>query len=118
LAVTAAHKDESSHVLEAALDAPRSLDWVDPRVWRRQMHLAQIGHRLSLDGALRKALGDRAKRRLRESQPLGSYRTVGIYWPVRGEIDVRDVAIEHLEAGGQVGLPVVVQESAPVEFWS
>jgi 5-formyltetrahydrofolate cyclo-ligase len=37
---------------------------------------------------------------------------------VRGEIDVRDLAHEHLKKGGRVGLPVVVTRSAPVEFWS
>jgi 5-formyltetrahydrofolate cyclo-ligase len=82
------------------------------------MRPALIGDRLSLDGALRRALGDRAKQHLRKSQPLRGYRTLGIYWPVRGEIDVRDLAIEHLQGGGEVALPVVVQKSAPVEFWS
>jgi len=115
---TAASQRENIHVLEETPGQPRSLDWVDIQQWRRQTRLALIGHRLSLDGTLRGALGDRAKQRLRESQPLGGYRILGIYWPVRGEIDVRDLAIEHLENGGRVGLPVVVQKSAPVEFWS
>jgi len=35
----------------------------------------------------------------------------------RGEFDVRDIARQHLASGGQVALPVVVQKSAPVEFW-
>jgi 5-formyltetrahydrofolate cyclo-ligase len=42
---------------------------------------------------------------------------LGIYWPFRGEIDVRDVAHQHIEAGGIVALPVVVEKSAPVQFW-
>jgi len=104
-------------VLDEAAGQPRSLEWADVREWRRQMRLALIGHRLSLDGALRTTQGERAKGRLRASGHLRGHRTLGIYWPVRGEIDVRDLAIEHLEDGGQVGLPVVVQKSAPVEFW-
>jgi len=115
---TVASRRENTYVLEDAPAQPRSLDWVDIQAWRREMRLALIGHRLSLDGALRRALGDRAKERLRQGQPLRGYRTLGIYWPVRGEIDVRDLGIEHLEGGGRVGLPVVVQKSAPVEFWS
>jgi len=35
----------------------------------------------------------------------------------RGLNAVRDIARRHIEAGGVVGLPVVVEESAPVEFW-
>ena len=42
---------------------------------------------------------------------------LGIYWPFRGEIDVRDVGHQHIEAGGVVALPVVVEKNAPVEFW-
>ena len=82
------------------------------------MRQALIGQRLSRDTALRKAQGKRATHRLVESVDLRSFDTLGIYWPVRGEIDVRELAIEHLSRGGRVALPVVVTKSAPVEFWS
>ena len=49
---------------------------------------------------------------------LSAFGTLGIYWPIRGEIDVRDLALSHLRRGGRVALPVVVQRGAPVEFWS
>jgi 5-formyltetrahydrofolate cyclo-ligase len=42
---------------------------------------------------------------------------VGIYWPFRGEIDVRDIAERHIQRGGIVALPVVVGKDMPVEFW-
>ena len=54
-------------------------------------------------------LAARVKARLRERVDLAAYSTIGIYWPVRGEIDVRDLALEHLRRGGRVGLPVVVR---------
>ncbi len=82
------------------------------------MRQALIGGRLSLDGDLRRERGARAKQRLIETVELRKFATLGVYWPVRGEIDVRDLAIEHLSRGGRVALPVVVRESAPVEFWS
>jgi 5-formyltetrahydrofolate cyclo-ligase len=63
------------------------------------------------------AAGERMKDRLRASKRLPGYETLGIYWPIRGEIDVRDLAAEHVEAGGRVALPVVVEKGAPVEFW-
>jgi 5-formyltetrahydrofolate cyclo-ligase len=97
--------------------APPSQDWADIRHWRVQMRQALIGDRMSLEAELRKAQGERARRRLTESVDLRQFRTLGIYWPVRGEIDVRELAIEHLKNGGRVGLPVVVTQSAPVEFW-
>lgn len=45
------------------------------------------------------------------------YPVLGIYSPIRGEVDVREIAHRHIAAGGQVALPVVVKKAAPVEFW-
>ena len=98
--------------------APRSPDWSEVRHWRVETRKALIGQRLALDGAVRKALGERARQRLTESVELGRFETLGLYWPVRGEIDLRDLAAEHLRKGGRVALPVVVAKLAPVEFWS
>jgi 5-formyltetrahydrofolate cyclo-ligase len=97
---------------------PRSSDWTEVRHWRVEIRKALIGGRLALDAGVRKALGAEAKQRLTESVELRRFETLGVYWPVRGEIDVRDLALEHLKQGGRVGLPVVVMKSAPVEFWS
>lgn len=88
------------------------------RHWRVLMRRALIGRRMALDAAVRKAQGERARQRLLERVPLRDYPTLGVYWPVRGEIDVRDLAITHLGNGGRVGLPVVVDTAGPVEFWS
>jgi 5-formyltetrahydrofolate cyclo-ligase len=97
---------------------PQSPDWSEVRPWRVAMRKALIGRRLALESAVRRAEGERAMERLIESVELGRFGTLGVYWPVRGEIDVRDVAIAHLKKGGRVALPVVVTKSAPVEFWS
>lgn len=97
---------------------PRSLDWIEIRPWRVQMRQLLIGRRMALDGAVRREQGERAKRQLLAAVDLRRFATLGIYWPVRGEIDVRDLAVEHLKNGGRVALPVVVTKSAPVEFWS
>jgi 5-formyltetrahydrofolate cyclo-ligase len=54
---------------------------------------------------------------LLEAVDLGAHRVLGFYWPIRGELDLRDVARRHVEAGGIAALPVVVERNAPVEFW-
>ena len=54
---------------------------------------------------------------LRSAIDVGRFPVLGLYWPIRGEIDLREFARRHVEAGGTVGLPVVVQDAAPVEFW-
>jgi 5-formyltetrahydrofolate cyclo-ligase len=98
--------------------APAGADWVQVRPWRVQMRKFLIGERLKRAPAERAAEGERVKLGLRELVDLTAYPVIGIYWPVRGEIDVRDLGLEHLHLGGRVGLPVVVQPGAPVEFWS
>ena len=101
-----------------ALPAPLSSSWNDVRAWRRQMRERLLARRVALAVETRRDCGERAKRRLCQSIDLSQYRTLGIYWPIRGEVNVRDLARVHLERGGQVGLPVVVTRAAPVEFWS
>jgi 5-formyltetrahydrofolate cyclo-ligase len=105
-------------VLKDTPAAPQSAQWIDVRPWRVQMRQALIGQRLALEAPRRAAQGEQAKRRLLASVDLRRFQTLGIYWPVRGEIDVRDLAIAHLQAGGRVALPVVVRQAAAVEFWS
>jgi 5-formyltetrahydrofolate cyclo-ligase len=66
--------------------------------------------------ALRSA-SDEACARLARAVDLGAYRVLGFCWPFRGEFDVRGIAKDHVAAGGEVALPVIVAKSAPVEFW-
>jgi 5-formyltetrahydrofolate cyclo-ligase len=76
-----------------------------------------IQERLSCGRTTRQQRSDKAKRRLVESVDLSRYRTLGLYSPMRGEIDVLDLAADHIARGGSLGLPVVVEKGAPVEFW-
>jgi 5-formyltetrahydrofolate cyclo-ligase len=104
----------SLHEVER-LAPPKSASWGDVKAWRKQQREVLIKARPQ----------DPNERRLRSAPILeqlsAELRTtpavLGIYWPFRGEIDVRDVAHRHIEAGGVVALPVVVEKNAPVEFW-
>jgi len=96
------------------LSPPRSTSWEDIKAWRKQQREALIKARVQ----------DPNERRLRSAPildqlaaELAGARIVGIYWPFRGEIDVRDLAHRHIEAGGIAALPVVVEKNAAVEFW-
>jgi 5-formyltetrahydrofolate cyclo-ligase len=98
--------------------APESERWEDVRVWRREVRALFISERLATASHVRRAQGEQAKSRLLQEVDLQQYETIGMYFPIRGEIDVRDIARKHVEAGGRVGLPVVVTRGQPVEFWS
>lgn len=101
------------------LSPPKSADWEDVKAWRKQQR----------DMLIKARPQDANERRLRSAPILEQLSAelraisavprlvLGIYWPFRGEIDVRDVAHRHIEAGGIVALPVVVEKNAPVQFW-
>jgi 5-formyltetrahydrofolate cyclo-ligase len=92
-------------------------DWPAVKAWRAPTRAALLARRTALELKSRQARGARAKERLCAEIDLAPYRVLGIYWPIRAEIDVRDIAIRHIEAGGVAALPVIVHKNAPVEFW-
>jgi 5,10-methenyltetrahydrofolate synthetase len=98
--------------------APQSDHWDDVRAWRRELRPLLISDRLATASHIRRAHGEQAKSRLLKEIELQQYETIGMYFPIRGEIDIRDVARKHVEGGGRVGLPVVVTRGEPVEFWN
>lgn len=94
-----------------------SASWEEIRRWRKLVREDQLQRRTALAPALRHEIGARARQRLVAAIDLRAYPILGICWAIRGEIDVRRIAERHIEAGGLVALPVVVQKAAPVEFW-
>ena len=92
-------------------------DWPSVKAWRAPTRTALLARRAALELKTRQERGARAKERLCADIDLKPYRVLGIYWPIRAEIDVRDIAIRHIEAGGIAALPVIVHKNAPVEFW-
>jgi 5-formyltetrahydrofolate cyclo-ligase len=104
------------HELDEA-DSTGMESWAEVRAWRKQTRESLIAGRLALTVSTRLAKGERAKQNMLAAVDLKQYPVLGVYWPMRGEIDVRDIARRHIDAGGMVGLPVVVEKAAPVEFW-
>ena len=116
------------------LAPPKSTSEEDVRAWRklqrdalikarpqdpneRQLRSAPILEQLTAElNALRSATRDRALHAVSGASPARPL-VLGIYWPFRGEIDVRKLAHQHIEAGGIAALPVVIEKNAPVEFW-
>jgi len=96
---------------------PASVEWPDIRSWRVHARRLLVKERLSRDRELHERLGKEATNRLLESVDLSRYQTLGVYAPIRGEIDIHDVAAEHIARGGCLALPVVIEKGSPVEFW-
>lgn len=91
--------------------------WGEIKAWRKATRLELIARRMARDPAERKRLSTPLIDSLQQRIDVERFPVLGIYWPIRGEIDLREFARRHIQAGGIVGLPVVVQDAAPVEFW-
>ena len=96
---------------------PPSREWSDIRSWRVHTRRLLTKARLSRDPALHEQMARQAIGRLLQAVDLSRYETLGVYCAMRGEINILDVAAEHIARGGRVAVPVVVEKAAPVEFW-
>ena len=110
-------RDYSSPVCYAAEADAAPSTWSDVKAWRKTQRTALIGQRMARAPEDRKRLSEPVLEYLKSAIDVTRYPVLGVYWPIRGEIDLREFARRHVDAGGVVGLPVVVQDAAPVEFW-
>ncbi len=114
-------KDEpqeySSPVCYAADFEAAPATWSEIRAWRKASRETIVARRMARDPAERQRLSEPVIAYLESAIDVARYPVLGVYWPIRGEIDLRQFAHRHVEAGGTVGLPVVIQDAAPVEFW-
>jgi 5-formyltetrahydrofolate cyclo-ligase len=99
------------------LPRPKSADWPAVRELRKAKRKELIERRGMLSFHDRQRYAESLTAHLLATLDLQQYPVLGIYWPIRGELDLRDFARRHIEAGGTAALPVVVQKNAPVEFW-
>jgi 5,10-methenyltetrahydrofolate synthetase len=86
--------------------------------WRKAERQRLIGERLALSGEARQSLSQRIAANLETA--LGDVRgqTVGLYWPVRGEPDLRDLMGRITAKGGRCALPAAVTECGVLRFRS
>lgn len=101
----------SNHHIEA-----RSLDRSAIMPWRKAERQRIIAERLSLSADERRRHAEMIGRHL--SAALGNVqgRTIGVYWPIRSEPNLRPWMEQINARGAQCALPVVVERHAPLVF--
>lgn len=96
----------------AAISALQASGGTDKRDLRREL----LKKRLELDETTRNgwdaAIGARLLQLLRE-RPVAS---LGVFWPIRNEPDLRGLYEKLAEQGVRLALPLVVTQDAPLEF--
>jgi 5,10-methenyltetrahydrofolate synthetase len=88
--------------------------------WRRGTRARLIEARLAVPAEERARVAEEVAVTLdRIARPRPGL-TVGVYWPFRGELDLRGWMTGAHAAGAVVALPVVLEKAAPLEFrpWS
>ena len=93
------------------------LDWPAVQAFRKGKRVELLERRRAIGFDERKQYATALMERLVSSVDLRAFATLGFYWPIRGELDLRELARRHIEAGGTAALPVVVAKNAPVELW-
>lgn len=107
---------------EQLLPRPRSRvahtsDWPEVRAFRRAERERLLAGRLATALRERQRRAEAIDARLIAEVDLAPYRVLAIYWPIKGEPDLRAAAQRHLLAGGLIALPVVIAKGEPLEFW-
>jgi 5,10-methenyltetrahydrofolate synthetase len=88
----------------------------DTMDWRKAERQRLIAARLAMSAAERRSHTARIEAGLVEAVGKVRGQTVGVYWPFRGEPNLRRWMEWLLACGGACALPVVVQRHAPLVF--
>jgi 5-formyltetrahydrofolate cyclo-ligase len=91
--------------------------WEEVRAWRKAQRETLIGQRLSVPRDERARCDKAISARLGHLLPaLEGQRSIGVYWPFKGEYDARPLMRSlHLQ-GVRLSLPVVVERARPLVF--
>jgi 5-formyltetrahydrofolate cyclo-ligase len=103
------------HELGPEFRAPLS-DWTDVKRWRKAERERLIAARLAVSADARMAMSQRIAESLDAVIGDIAGRMVSLYWPFRGEPDLRPWMASVNERGGRTALPVVVEKGRPLIF--
>lgn len=103
------------HELDPEFRAPLS-DWSDVRRWRKAERERLITARLAVSADARTIMSQRIAEGLDAIIGDIAGRMVSLYWPFRGEPDLRPWMASINSRGGLTALPIVVEKGQPLIF--
>lgn len=95
---------------------PPLSDWNDVKRWRKAERERLIAARLAVPADVRTAMSQRIGESLDAMIGDIAGRMVSLYWPFRGEPDLRAWMASVNDRGGRTALPVVVEKARPLIF--
>ncbi|MGX9144435.1 5-formyltetrahydrofolate cyclo-ligase [Mesorhizobium sp. 128a] len=103
------------HELDPEFRVPLS-DWTDVRRWRKVERERLITARLAVSADARTTMSQRIANGLDAVIGDIAGRMVSLYWPFRGEPDLRSWMASINERGGRTALPIVIEKTQPLIF--
>lgn len=103
------------HELDPEFRASLS-DWTDVKRWRKAERERLIAARLAVSADVRTAMSQRIGESLDAVIGDIAGRMISLYWPFRGEPDLRPWMASINERGGRTALPVVIEKGRPLIF--
>lgn len=85
--------------------------------WRRHTRADLLVKRAALSRESVANHRDRICDAIRIHFPALASESIGFYWPIKGEVDLRDLVTDLIASGADAALPVVVEKQQPLEFW-
>jgi 5-formyltetrahydrofolate cyclo-ligase len=95
---------------------PAGAAWPEIRLWRKETRERLLRERVDAGAAKRTEWSKPIEAELRRVVPSLGARTIGFYWPFRGEFDARPLIRSLIEGGMTAALPAVVQPKTPLEL--
>lgn len=92
------------------------MEWEEVKAWRKAERARLIAARLAVPAAERERIAKEIAVRLDALVRPAAGMVISLYWPFRGELDLRPWARDAIDRGARIALPVVVEKAAPLEF--
>ena len=102
--------------MSGSSDPAPMTDWAEIRQWRKAERERLIAARLAVSADIRSTMSARIAQGLDRviGDPAG--RMVSLYWPFRGEPDLRPWMDSINARGGKTALPIVIDKGQPLVF--
>jgi 5,10-methenyltetrahydrofolate synthetase len=97
-------------------EPPDAATWADIARWRKAERERLIAARLAIAADVRSAHSAMIAQRLNPIVDDVAGRTISLYWPFRGEPDLRPWMASIVARGARASLPVVIEKAHPLVF--
>ena len=96
---------------------PTSNDWPEVREWRKSERLRLLALRAGMGQEARGAAAARILPLVHAAIREHKAQAVGLYWPIKSELDFRMLAELLNQEGIATALPVILEKGTPLAYW-